>query len=208
MFLLGCPPPRSHLEESGMWKKPHMWSRQFRDTPFQESWRCREPSFSVEGVEDGRPGQTCQTAHTTGAPVLQEREKSHPQPKFWDGLDINAMMLHFFKKIYFYCIYLVVAHRIFSCCMWTLTCGMWYLVPWPGIKPRPPALVVQSLSCWTTREVSMILSYISSFRNSIIRTIYKYDLVKKIQYSVRTWNKRTPQNVKNDRKWAFIHSEQ
>ena len=85
----------------------------------------------------------------------------------------------FFKKIYFYFIYLVVAHRIFSCCMWTLTHGMWYLAPWPGIKPGPPALVVRSLSCWTTREVPMILSYISSFRNSIIMTTYKYDLIKK-----------------------------
>ena len=33
------------------------------------------------------------------------------------------------------------------------------LVPWPGIKPRPPALGVQSLSDWTTREVPW-LSYL------------------------------------------------
>ena len=26
------------------------------------------------------------------------------------------------------------------------------LVPWPGVKPRPPALGAQSLSHWTTRE--------------------------------------------------------
>ena len=39
----------------------------------------------------------------------------------------------------------VVAHGIFSC-------GMWDLVPWPGIEPRPPALGVQTLSHWTTRE--------------------------------------------------------
>ena len=117
------------------------------------------------------------------------------------------MMLHFLKNLYFYFIYLVVAHRIFSCCMWTLTCGMWPLVPWPGIKPGPPALVVWSLSCCTTREVPMILSYIPSFRNSIIRTTCKYDLIKKMQYSVRTWKKRAPQNVENDKKWALIHSE-
>ena len=35
-----------------------------------------------------------------------------------------------------------------------LSCGIWELVPWPGIKPRPPALGAQSLSHWTTREVS------------------------------------------------------
>ena len=31
--------------------------------------------------------------------------------------------------------------------------SMWDLVPWPGIESRPPALGVQSLSRWTTREV-------------------------------------------------------
>ena len=34
-----------------------------------------------------------------------------------------------------------------------LGCGMWDLVPWPGIEPEPPALGVWSLSHWTTREV-------------------------------------------------------
>ena len=29
--------------------------------------------------------------------------------------------------------------------MWTLSIGMWYLVPWPGFKPRPSALGEQSL---------------------------------------------------------------
>ena len=48
---------------------------------------------------------------------------------------------------------LVVACGIFSCGTWTLSCGMWDLVPWPGIEPGPPALGVQSLSHWTTREV-------------------------------------------------------
>ena len=41
----------------------------------------------------------------------------------------------------------------FSCGTWTLSCGMWDLVSWPGTKPRPPALRVWSLSPWTTREV-------------------------------------------------------
>ena len=34
-----------------------------------------------------------------------------------------------------------------------LSCGMWGLVPWPGIEPRPPALGVQSLSHWITTKV-------------------------------------------------------
>ena len=32
---------------------------------------------------------------------------------------------------------------------------MWELVTWPGIKPRPPALWVWSLSHWTSREVPL-----------------------------------------------------
>ena len=34
-----------------------------------------------------------------------------------------------------------------------LSCSIWDLVPWSGIKPRPSALGVQSLSHWTTKEV-------------------------------------------------------
>ena len=39
------------------------------------------------------------------------------------------------------------------CSIRTLSCGMWDIVPWPGIKPESPALGAQSLSPWTTREV-------------------------------------------------------
>ena len=42
---------------------------------------------------------------------------------------------------------------IISCSLGTLSCGMWALVPWPGIEPRAPALGAQSLIHWTTREV-------------------------------------------------------
>ena len=34
-----------------------------------------------------------------------------------------------------------------------LSCGMWDPASWPGIKPRPPAFRVQSLSHWTIKEV-------------------------------------------------------
>ena len=34
-----------------------------------------------------------------------------------------------------------------------LSCGLWDLVPWPGVEPWPPALGVCSLSHWTIREV-------------------------------------------------------
>ena len=34
-----------------------------------------------------------------------------------------------------------------------LSCGMWDLVPRPGIEPRAPALGVRRFSHWITREV-------------------------------------------------------
>ena len=37
--------------------------------------------------------------------------------------------------------------------MQTLNWSLWDLVPWPGIKPRPPALESWSLSLLTTKEV-------------------------------------------------------
>ena len=45
------------------------------------------------------------------------------------------------------------ARGIFSCGMRTLNCSKWSLVPCLGIEPGPPALLVQSLSHWTAREV-------------------------------------------------------
>ena len=47
----------------------------------------------------------------------------------------------------------------FSCSIQTLSCGMWDLLPRPGIKPGPPALRAGSLSHWTTREVLKYLFY-------------------------------------------------
>ena len=47
----------------------------------------------------------------------------------------------------------VVAHRMFSCGMQILSCGMWDLISCPGIKPGPLVFGAQSLSHWTTREI-------------------------------------------------------
>ena len=63
-----------------------------------------------------------------------------------------------FLNIYFYLFYLaaqvlVVEHGIFSCSLWTLSCGMWDLVPWPKTQPGSPVLEAWSLSHQTTKEV-------------------------------------------------------
>ena len=51
---------------------------------------------------------------------------------------------------------LVAASRIFDLCysMWTLSCGMWDLVLWPGIELGPPTLGMYGVFAthWTTRE--------------------------------------------------------
>ena len=49
------------------------------------------------------------------------------------------------------------ACEIFSCTMWTLSFGMWDLVPWPWIKCRSPALGALSLSHWTTKKVPRLV---------------------------------------------------
>ena len=40
-----------------------------------------------------------------------------------------------------------------------LSCGMWGLVPWPGIEPGSHALGAWSLSHWTIREVQCCDSF-------------------------------------------------
>ena len=40
-----------------------------------------------------------------------------------------------------------------SCSMWTLSWGMWDLVPRPGIEPQSPALGAQGLNHWTRVEI-------------------------------------------------------
>ena len=50
----------------------------------------------------------------------------------------------------------IVACRIFSC-------GMWDLVPWPRIEPRPPALGARSLSHWTTISLNKIFLFLNLF---------------------------------------------
>ena len=58
--------------------------------------------------------------------------------------------LSFLKTTFVYLFVLVVAHSIFS---W----DMWDLVPWPGIKPGPPAMGVQCLSHWTAGGLLILL---------------------------------------------------
>ena len=81
-------------------------------------------------------------------------------PKVSLSYPVNLIQFNwFFKKIFIF-VYLTVlscSTQDLCCCMWTLSCSIWDLVPWPGIEPRLPTLGVQSLSHWTTREVPVQL---------------------------------------------------
>ena len=65
-----------------------------------------------------------------------------------------------------------------------LSCGMWDLVPWPGIKLGPPALGEWSISHWTTREVPGRLVRVSwkarRSNQSILRELNP-------EYSLKDW---------------------
>ena len=51
-------------------------------------------------------------------------------------------------------IYIYIYFFFFSC---TVVCGI--LVPWPGIRPVPPALEAWSLNHWTAREVPVYMYF-------------------------------------------------
>ena len=92
--------------------------------------------------------------------------------------------LNFFWLLYFLYIHFVylcacatslifiAACRIFSYSKQTFSCGMWDLVPWPGIEPRAPALEALCLSLWTTREVPLLSTLASSYQESLMVYVY------------------------------------
>ena len=73
---------------------------------------------------------------------------------------LSSVIPSYFPKSHFYFIlfiYLAVPHLSSMLNIQLqhvgLSCGMWDLVPWPGIKLRTPALGAWSLSHWAPREV-------------------------------------------------------
>ena len=82
-------------------------------------------------------------------------------PSFLRLNNVTLFILHFVYpficrwtlwNIYLFiwlCWILVVARGIFIVACGIFSCSICDLVPWPGIKPRPPALVAWNLSHWT-----------------------------------------------------------
>ena len=75
----------------------------------------------------------------------------------------------------------------FGCSMQTARCGVWDLVPWPGIEPRPPALGAWSLSRCTTREVPGPCIYLFLL-NCILPNLCYWDL----DFFFFFWTKKYP----------------
>ena len=59
------------------------------------------------------------------------------------------------------------------------------IVPWPGIKPRPPALGAWSLNHWPTREVPPTISF---FLKKIYLFIYLFLAALGLRYCVRAFS--------------------
>ena len=94
-----------------------------------------------------------------------------------------------------------------SCSTWELqsslwhsgsffNCGMWDLAPWPGVKPRLPAMGAHSPGHWTTRDVPCFLLYILSmpafllFRHSlgVTENTWPVKLKMSAAYKMGCWN--------------------
>ena len=91
-----------------------------------------------------------------------------------------------------------------------LACSMWDLVPWPQIKPRPPALGVQSLNCWTTREVpTSMLSWLhnsSYFPRSISQPRCDFCLTNARLHTLRSETVYLLCNFPAPAKWFHVQA--
>ena len=97
----------------------------------------------------------------------------------------NSTLLFPFQKNIYLFIYLAMLGLI--CCRGTLCFGLLDLVPWPGVKPRPPSLGAQGLSHWTTREVPILLfpwaKILESSLISFISHIHSIDILMTLPQS-------------------------
>ena len=146
---------------------------------FFDPMNCTPPSFSVHGIFHAGTLEWVAFSYSRGTSWPRNRTRishiscigrqvlniSTTNPSLL-GAQLWCRILFFILTIYLVVLGLSCSTQAlqslwkhmesFSCGSWTLICGMWDLVPWPGIKPWPPALGAWSLSHWTTREVPNI----------------------------------------------------
>ena len=102
---------------------------------------------------------------------------------------------HFSFILSFFNIYFIyLAASGLSCSIQILACGMWDLVPWPGIEPEPPALGLWSLSHWTNREVPLVYSYTQSIAKHLEQSACVPRHFSRVRLFVTPWTvaRQTP----------------
>ena len=103
---------------------------------------------------DSRLGGACvnHTSFLYSPPTFGYQWGCMPPPSFLNYIPPSSPLHHVFSICSHICLcvlwldwVLVLTREIFDlhCSMWTLSCGMWDLVPQPVSTPRPPALGLQ-----------------------------------------------------------------
>ena len=110
---------------------------------------CSPPGSSVHGISQARILES--------VAISSSRQSSWPRNQTCVSC-IGRQINKSFKGIYLAvlglsCGFTVEGGLFFTSDMGTLSCGVWDLVPWPGIECVPPTLGVRSLSHWPIREV-------------------------------------------------------
>ena len=127
------------------------------------SWQFREKSCGCVWPQFHCLSWGLGEAEGCGLTAASQSLKKRNTQALASGL---VFFFFFFKYLFlstWLCRVLVEACRMFNFSLWTLSCGIWYLVPWPGIKPGPPALGAQPLSHWSTREGQCLVYVFKSY---------------------------------------------
>ena len=112
----------------------------------EEQWRS-QPKASYRSSQPQQ--EQCRFCHM-GSRMLIKGDKSTSRVFF-------PLPHHFF---FFACRVIIIACAFPSFIFYELSFATpWGMLdlPWPGIRPIPPALGVQSLNCWTTKEVLLCI---------------------------------------------------
>ena len=117
------------------------------------------------------------TGHHLISPL---RGISSPHTHTWNFPSVTIPTYCCFSLFIWLCQVFVAARGTSSCGMWTLSCGTWDLVPWPGMK-LGPLHCEWSLSHWTMREVTYegVFSYWISYRSSLVPSSFFFPPNKK-----------------------------
>ena len=135
--------------------RPHganVWSSEWTSLE-TEAVSC--PVFTRPPMAHTR--RRCPRAGVSGCVLM---ELCHIFLMFSQVLDQGSHFLYCGMCVYFKYIYIYLflhsflwLPQVFVAALGVFSCSVWNLVLWPGVKPRPHTLGMQSLSHWPTREV-------------------------------------------------------